>query len=98
MAKTLIPTEVESYRQNIRKLSNRARFKEAYALSRQLKERYPHVLLFAYYEAVMSAEDDTGYTTAKLRARHKAAARKLKPKSSDNPAGLLQRVGLPAKF
>jgi hypothetical protein len=91
MAKTPAPEEIESQIQTLRKLSNSARYDEAYALAKRLMEKYPSVLQFVHYEAVMTAEDDTGYSPAEIRARYKLAAKKLR--------ALLRRLnGAPLDF
>lgn len=78
MAKTISEAEIEKYTQRLRNLSNRARYDEAYALSKRLVKEHPTVLIFAYNEAVMTAEDDEGYTPAEVRARYRSATRKLR--------------------
>jgi hypothetical protein len=44
--------------EQIRSLSNQAKYDEAYRLSKSLMNKYPKVLEFAYFEAVFTAEDD----------------------------------------
>jgi hypothetical protein len=70
--------EIDKIHAKIRRMSNSARFDEAYALAKKHMALHPEVLLFAYCEAVMSAEDDTGFTPTEVRARYKSAAKKLR--------------------
>ena len=78
MTHILSAADIETFNQKIRKLSNGARFEEAYALSLKLTKMHPDVPMFAYFEAVFSAEDETGFTPAQIKVRHASAARKLK--------------------
>ena len=78
MTALLSQSEIEKFALKIRNLSNNAEYKKAHQLSKTLSEKYPNILLFAYHEAVLSAEDDTGCTSAEIKARHKSAALKLK--------------------
>jgi hypothetical protein len=72
------PDEIQAVESRIRKLSNRARYKEAYALARKYNRKYPEVLIFAYFEAVFTAEDTAGLSEGKANALFRSAARKLK--------------------
>ena len=76
--KNLTDEECAAWRAHFRKLSNSARYDEAYALARRLMKRYPKAFLFAYYEAVMTAEDDTSYTPAEKKRRFALASKKLR--------------------
>lgn len=60
------------------KLSNSARYDEVYSMAKKHLALYPDSLLFAYYEAVFSAEQDAGFTPAQIKTRHQKAAAKLK--------------------
>jgi hypothetical protein len=81
---------VDEIRARIRKLSNSARYKEAHALAKKMLKKHPRVLLFAYLEAVYSAEDDINFSPKQIRRRHKMAAQKLKPLLRRLRAGLPQ--------
>jgi hypothetical protein len=70
--------ELAYWRKKFRDLSNSARYDEAYSLARKLLKKYPDNLFFAYMEAVMTAEDDIGYSPAQLKARYKSAAKKFR--------------------
>lgn len=70
---------IENYYQNLRSLSNRAQYDKAYALASKLSKQYPHVVEFEYVKAVMTAEDETGYTPAEIKKRHKRTVAMLKP-------------------
>lgn len=71
--------EIELYRTELRKLSNSAQYAKAYRFAKSLVKKYPKILIFAYYEAVMIAEDDFNFTPKQVEARFKNAAKKLKP-------------------
>jgi hypothetical protein len=70
--------EIEKFRVRTRRLSNSGRFKEVYALSKKYMKKHPDVLLFAYTEAVFTAEDTTGMSPKKADAQFRLAAAKLK--------------------
>ena len=70
--------EIEANVQKIRRLSNRGRYREAYALTLRWTRRHPEVLRYAYLEAVFSAEDTSGDSPARAKARRAAAAKKLR--------------------
>ena len=80
MEKKLAPTdeEMNRWRKKFRQLSNSARYREAHELSKKLVKQYPSVILFAYYEAVMTAEQEVGFSKAQVKARQKLAAKKLR--------------------
>ena len=48
--------EIENYRIQVRALSNSGNYKKAHGLSLKLMRKYPDVIIFAYFEAVMEAE------------------------------------------
>lgn len=77
-APDISPEELQKWRLKFRLLSNSARYDEAYRLAKQLKKKYPAVITFAYYEAVMTAEDDVNYTPAQVKKRFGQAARKFR--------------------
>lgn len=52
----LSEAEIEEYRIKLKNLSNRAQYKKAYVLAASLMKKYPKVMWFARYEAVMTAE------------------------------------------
>ena len=62
----------------LRKLSNSAQYAKAYKLAAELKKNYPKVLFFAYYEAVMTAEDNVNFTQSQIDKRYKLAAQKFR--------------------
>lgn len=70
--------QIEAYRLEIRALSNSVQYDKAHSLSKRLMQQYPKVLVFAYYEAVMTAEDDENFTQAQVDRRYAKAAAKLK--------------------
>lgn len=74
----LSPEEIQHWRDKFRKLSNSARYDEAHALAKRLMRQYPGELYFAYMEAVMTAEEDVGYTPAEVSRRYRSAAGKLR--------------------
>lgn len=72
------PEELQKWRTKFRTLSNSGRYAEAYRLAVKLKKKYPRELTFAYFEAVMTAEDDVNYTPAQVNKRFKLAAKKFR--------------------
>lgn len=78
MGMTITEKEIEKYRIKLRKLSNSAQYAKAYQFAKSLTKKYPQVLLFAYYEAVMTAEDDVNFTSKQVQLRYQLAAKKLK--------------------
>lgn len=74
---SLSEKEIQKYRKRFRALSNSARCREAHDLAKRLYRRYPDVLLFGYYEAVMSAEEDVGFTPKQVEQRYLRASKKL---------------------
>lgn len=62
----------------MRKLSNSAQYAKAYALAKTLMDKYPKVLIFAYYEAVMTAEDDINFSPKQVKLRYNLATKKFK--------------------
>jgi hypothetical protein len=74
----LTPFQIDQHKSVLRKMINSSRFDAAYALARRLMREHPEVIDFAYYEAVLTAEDDTGYSAVEIRARYRSATRKLK--------------------
>lgn len=76
--KSLSPEQIEEYRLKIRDFSNSGQYKKAYALAAKLTVKYPDVLVFAYWEAVYTAEDSRGLTPGQIAGRYKLAAKKLK--------------------
>lgn len=70
--------DIEKYRIKLRKLSNSSQYNKAYNLAAKLKIKYPKVLIFAYYEAVMTAEDDVHFTPEQVRKRYKEASKKFR--------------------
>lgn len=75
----LTEKEIEKYRLQLKKLSGTARYLQAFKLAKELHKKYPEVLLFSYYEAVMIAEDDFNFTPQQVKVRFALAAKKLKP-------------------
>ena len=59
-------------------LSASGHFKQVYALAKKYLARYPDSRLFAYYEAVYSAEESAGLTQKQIDLRYKNAAAKLR--------------------
>ena len=95
MRKPISDQEIEDFRTQTRKLSNRGRFKEVYALAQKYHALYPHVLQFAYTEAVYTAENTTGLSNREVNRRYALAARKLKkliPKTRSAPPRLRRAV------
>ena len=78
MKNKITEQEYEQYRQLFNRLSNTAQFSKAHALAKKFMKKYPDILLFAYHEAVMTAEDTVGFTQKKIDARYALAASKLK--------------------
>ncbi|MFM6928752.1 MAG: hypothetical protein ACKOX6_09815 [Bdellovibrio sp.] len=68
----------EKFTKELRKLSNTAKYDKAHALCKAYLKKYPDSVFCAYREAVFSAEENTGYTPAQIKVRHKSAANKLK--------------------
>lgn len=93
--KEISDKEIEAFRAKTRKLSNRGRFKEVYHLARKYSSRYPHVLQFAYTEAVYIAEDTTGLSAKEVDRRYSMAAKKLRrliPKTRNAPTRMKRAV------
>jgi hypothetical protein len=70
--------EIEAHALRLRQLCNGARFGQAHRVSKSLLRKHPNVLEFAYYEAVLSAEDDFSFSDARNEVRFRGAARKLR--------------------
>lgn len=75
---TISSEQIEKYKIQLRALSNSGKYKKAYDLSLKLMRQYPDILIFAYYEAVMTAEESRGISKSDLDRRYKLAAKKLK--------------------
>lgn len=78
MKKSLSEEKLEIYRTQLRKLSNSAQYEKAYALSKSLMKLHPDIPLFAYYEAVMTAEDNVNFSRRQVKARNASAVKKLR--------------------
>lgn len=76
--KNISDSEVEKYRLKLRSLSNTAQYAKAYKLASKLYQKYPHILIFARYEAVMTAEATVGFTDQQIKQRYKSASNKLR--------------------
>lgn len=74
----LTDREIQQYKEKFKRLSNSAKYKEAYKLALRLKSLYPTVLLFSYYEAVMTAEDTSGMSKAASQKKFDLAAKKFR--------------------
>ena len=70
--------QIDQYRLLLSKLTNKAQYNKAYILSRKLMKKHPHVIIFEYYEAVMTAEDDVNFSKIQVKVRYKQAAQKLR--------------------
>jgi hypothetical protein len=73
----LTDEEIDGYQVKFRALSNNAKYAEAYRLAKRLMQKHPDVLLFAYYEALMPAEETTGLSQLEINRRYKLASFKL---------------------
>jgi len=62
----------------VRKLINQGNCKTAYKMAVDYKRKYPQSILYAYYEAVLTAEETSGYTPQQIKVRQRQAALKLK--------------------
>lgn len=78
MNKSLTDEKLEIYRLKLRELSNSAQYEKAHALSNSLMKKHPDIPLFAYYEAVMTAEDNFNFSERQVKARNASAVKKLK--------------------
>lgn len=76
--KPLSAEQIEEYRLKMRDFSNSGKYKKAYELASKLTRKYPDVLIFAYWEAVFTAEETRGFTPTQIEARYNLAAKKLK--------------------
>lgn len=74
----LSEAEKEKHRAIFRKLSNSAKYTKAYKLAKSLTIKHPEVLLFAYYEALMTAEDDFSFSEKQTIANKKLAVKKFR--------------------
>lgn len=70
--------DIEKYRLQLRKLSNSGQYGKAYKVAKNLHQKHPSIFIFAYYEAVMTAEDEASFTSKQVDQRFKLAAKKLK--------------------
>lgn len=75
---SLSPEKIQEYQTTFHELSNSAKYKQAHTLAKRLMKKHPDVFLFAYMEAVMSAEEFVGFTQKEIDIRYKNAAAKLK--------------------
>lgn len=71
--------DLESYKEKIRGLSNRALYDQAFSLAKKYLKKYPNEIVFKYDVAVFSAEEEVGFSESEIRRRRKSAARQLKP-------------------
>ncbi len=75
-----LPTEKEIQMNSvkIRTLANSGQFKKAYSMAFKLKSEHPGCLMYAYWEAVFTAEDTSGMSPSKAKAQYRKATNKLR--------------------
>lgn len=78
VSKNLTADEIEEYRLKLRSLSNTAQYSKAYKLAKKLYQQHPHILIFARYEAVMTAEGTVGFSDQQIKQRYQSASKKLR--------------------
>lgn len=76
--RNLTTKQINDYRTKIAFYANSAQFKKAYNLSLTLHRKYPRVLMFAYLEAVFTAEDTRGLTKKQAAKKYELATKKLR--------------------
>lgn len=74
----ITPQELLEYNNKVRTLANKCEIQKCHQLTKEMQRKFPNDLIFAYKEAVYSAEDTRGLSQKEVKKRYRSASAKLR--------------------